>query len=307
MAKPKPLILIVEDDKQIAQMISEQLEASGMLTQVYHRAHNAIRFLSNNFANLLLLDVNLPDQTGFSLVEDLRKANIRVPIIFLTADDSEIYKVKGLEMGGDDYITKPFSFPELIARIHAVLRRAETAFDFHVTKNATITQEPFRFCGATVHPIRMEVVFDDGSVEKLGRKELGILTYLYHNANNVVTRRSLIHAVWGIHADVRSRSLDQYIVKVRSVYAEHGLPMNAYKTIHGVGYVYNIDEEGEEETSVGKRSRSQAAAKKAVRPISAEESRAAPAKKAAKKAAPKKAAAKKAAAKKTAKKAAKKK
>ena len=170
MAKPKPLILIVEDDKQIAQMISEQLEASGMLTQVYHRAHNAIRFLSNNFANLLLLDVNLPDQTGFSLVEDLRKANIRVPIIFLTADDSEIYKVKGLEMGGDDYITKPFSFPELIARIHAVLRRAETAFDYHVTKNATITQDPFRFCGATVHPIRMEVQFDDGAVEKIGRR-----------------------------------------------------------------------------------------------------------------------------------------
>ncbi len=243
MAKPKPLILIVEDDKQIAQMISEQLEASGMQTQVYHRAANVVRFLSNNFANLLLLDVNLPDQTGFALVDDLKRANIRVPIIFLTADDSEIYKVKGLEMGGDDYITKPFSFPELIARIHAVLRRAETAFDFHITKNAALTQDPFLFCGATIHPIRMEIDFGKGNTQKIGRKELGILTYLAQNANTVVTRRSLIHAVWGIHADVRSRSLDQYIVKIRNAYSSQNIQMEAFKTIHGVGYIYNLDDD----------------------------------------------------------------
>lgn len=242
MAKPKPLILIVEDDKQIAQMISEQLESAGMLTQVYHRAANVVRFLTNNFANLLLLDVNLPDQTGFALVEELKRSNIEVPIIFLTADDSEIYKVKGLEMGGDDYITKPFSFPELIARIHAVLRRAETAMDFHITKNATVAQEPYPFCGAMVNPIRMELQFPNGSAEKIGRKELGIITYLAQNPNTVITRRSMIHAVWGIHADVRSRSLDQYIVKIRSAFTDHGASLDAFKTIHGVGYIYNTEE-----------------------------------------------------------------
>ncbi|MCC5840269.1 MAG: response regulator transcription factor [Opitutales bacterium] len=242
MAKPKPLILIVEDDKQIAQMISEQLESAGMLTQVYHRAANVVRFLTNNFANLLLLDVNLPDQTGFALVEELKRSNIEVPIIFLTGDDSEIYKVKGLEMGGDDYITKPFSFPELIARIHAVLRRAETAMDFHITKNATVAQEPYPFCGATVNPIRMELQFPNGASEKIGRKELGIITYLAQNPNTVITRRSMIHAVWGIHADVRSRSLDQYIVKIRSAFTDNGASLDAFKTIHGVGYIYNTEE-----------------------------------------------------------------
>lgn len=242
MAKPKPLILIVEDDKQIAQLISEQLEAAGMLTQVYHRAGNVTRFLQNNFANLLLLDINLPDQTGFSLVEELKRSNIDIPTIFLTADDSEIYKVKGLEMGGDDYITKPFSFPELIARIHAVLRRAETAHDFHITKNASVAQEPFEFCRATIQPIRLEIEFPNGETTKIGRKELGIMTYLAHSPNTVVTRRALIHAVWGIHADIRSRSLDQYIVKIRNAFSSRGLNMDAFKTIHGVGYIYSTED-----------------------------------------------------------------
>lgn len=239
MAKPKPLILIVEDDPELAHLISDQLEASGMLTQVHHRAANVIRYLQSNFANLMLLDVNLPDQSGFALVEKLKAENIEVPVIFLTGNSNETDRVKGLEMGGDDYITKPFSFSELVARINAVLRRAETSHDNRVTKNASISEEPYLFQGAKVHPERMEVAFPDGTVEKIGRKELGILSYLQANPNTVITRRTLIHGVWGIHADVRSRSLDQYIVKVRSLYENHGLNLDAFKTIHGVGYIYN--------------------------------------------------------------------
>lgn len=242
MAKPKPLILIVEDDPELAQLISDQLEASGMLTQVHHRAANVVRYLQSNFANLMLLDVNLPDQSGFALVEKLKSENIDVPVIFLTGNDNETDRVKGLEMGGDDYITKPFSFTELVARIHAVLRRAETSLDHKVTKNASIMEEPFDFQGATVNPERMELNFPNGKSEKIGRKELGILCYLQANPDTVITRRTLIHSVWGIHADVRSRSLDQYIVKVRNLYTKHGLSLDAFKTIHGVGYIYNTRE-----------------------------------------------------------------
>lgn len=241
MAKPKPLILVVEDDKQIAEMIAEQLEAAEMHTQVYHRGNNVLRFLESNFANLLLLDVNLPDQTGFTLIEELKRKDIHVPVIFLTADSSELYKVTGLDLGGDDYITKPFSFPELIARIKAVLRRAETAFDHHVTRNASVSQECFPFCGATVHPLRMEIEFAPGDNHSIGKKELGILTLFVNNHDTVLTRRSLIHAVWGIHANIKSRSLDQYIVKIRSAYALRGLKLDNLKTIHGVGYIFHAN------------------------------------------------------------------
>ncbi|MDV7391988.1 response regulator, partial [Arthrospira platensis SPKY1] len=113
MAKPKPLVLIVEDDRQIAQLVADHLEMSGMMTQVFNRAAGVQKFLTTHFANLMLLDVNLPDQNGFDLVHELRNNNLQVPVIFLTGDDSEVQKVKGFQVGGDDYVTKPFSFPEL--------------------------------------------------------------------------------------------------------------------------------------------------------------------------------------------------
>ncbi|MGA1204716.1 MAG: response regulator transcription factor [Opitutales bacterium] len=243
MAKPKPLILIVEDDPELAHLISDQLESAGMMTQVHHRAENVTRYLQNNFANLMLLDINLPNQSGFGLVDTLKSEGIELPIIFLTGNDSESDRVQGLEMGGDDYITKPFSFSELVARINAVLRRAETAKDWNVTKNARVSEEPFEFQGAQVNPERMELSFPSGESESIGRKELGILAFLNANPDTVITRRTLIHGVWGIHADVRSRSLDQYIVKVRGIFQKHGLNLDAFKTIHGVGYIYNTKPE----------------------------------------------------------------
>lgn len=239
--KPKPLILIVEDEKEVANSISEFLEGHGMYTQIYNSGQNLIRFLERNFANLMLLDVNLPDRTGFSILEEIRRAGHTIPVIFLTANDSENLKVRGLEMGGDDYITKPFSLNELVARIHAVLRRSETAADNHVTNNATVTREPFKFCEAVVNPVRLEVEFPDGEIEKIGRKELGILTFLFDNKGTVLTRRSLIHSVWGVHADIRSRSLDQYIVKIRDLFTRHNCSMESFRTIHGVGYIYDPD------------------------------------------------------------------
>lgn len=239
---PKPLIIVAEDDKDLATLIATQLEVANMQSQVCHEAAHVERFLKNNFANLLLLDVHLPDDTGFNLMDELRKNGVEIPVIFLTGENAEVQKVKALELGGDDYITKPFSFPELIARIHAVLRRAGTSRDTNITQNATITDEAFSFCGAEVNPQRLEVSFPDGETESIGRKELGIFTYLASNPNSVLTRKNLIHSVWGIHADVRSRSLDQYIVKIRDLYKRHDLSLDSFRTVHGVGYIYDTQD-----------------------------------------------------------------
>ena len=238
--QPKPLIVIAEDDNDLATVIATHLELAGMQSQICNEAEHAERYLKSNFANLLLLDVHLPDSTGFALMDDLRKSGIYTPVIFLTGENAELKKVKALEMGGDDYITKPFSYPELIARINAVLRRAETINDSKVTQNATTTDELFSFCGAVVNPQRLEVQFPDGAAESIGRKELGIFSYLAAHPNSVLTRKNLIHSVWGIHADVRSRSLDQYIVKIRDLYKRHDLSLDAFRTVHGVGYIYDI-------------------------------------------------------------------
>jgi DNA-binding response OmpR family regulator len=237
-SESKPLIVIVEDEIPLAKVIATHLEAADMRTQLCHRVEHALRFLQRNFANLVLLDMNLPDHPGIHLLEELKKSDIDVPIIFLTAVNQEPIKIKGLEMGADDYITKPFSYSELIARIKAVLRRTESKQDLNLTRNAKVSDAPFIFHGASVHPQRLEIVFPDGYTEKIGRKELGILLHLHSFTNVVVTRKSLIHSVWGQHADLKSRSLDQYVVKIRELYETHDIEMDHFKTVHGVGYIY---------------------------------------------------------------------
>lgn len=237
-AEPRPLIVVVEDEVELAKLIAYHLESAGMNVQAYNRSAPALRFLQHNFANLVLLDLNLPDASGFDLLKQLKEEDINVPAIFLTGNSVESNKVKALNMGGDDYVTKPFSFNELVARINAVLRRTESKTDFNVTKNVRTTDDPFPFLGATVHPERLEIQFPNGGVHKIGRKELGILAYLNSHIGVVITRKELIHSVWGIHADVRSRSLDQYIVKVRSAFEKNGLTLDAFKTVHGIGYIF---------------------------------------------------------------------
>ncbi|MDB6127549.1 MAG: two component transcriptional regulator, winged helix family [Verrucomicrobia bacterium] len=238
-AEPKPLVVVVEDEAELAKLIAVHLERAGMQTQICNRAAHALSYLKKNFANLVLLDINLPDQSGFQLLDELKAADIAVPTIFLTGNVDEPNKVKGLDMGGDDYITKPFSYAELVARIHAVLRRTESNRDSNVTKNVRLSDEPFEFCGAKVNPVRLEITFPGHPVQKLGRKELGILSYLNAHEGSVITRQALIHSVWGVHADVKSRSLDQYIVKVRELYAAHGLTLDSFRTVHGIGYIFD--------------------------------------------------------------------
>jgi DNA-binding response OmpR family regulator len=237
--EPKPLIVIVEDEAELAQLVAQHLERAGMRTQICNRGAHAAKFLKKNFANLILLDITLPDQSGFALLEELKAADVSVPVIFLTGNIEEMSKIRGLNMGGDDYVTKPFSYAELVARINAVLRRTESKGDHNVTKNVRVNDEPFDFCGARITPVRLEITFPDAKIETIGRKELGILAYLNAHPGQVITRKALIHSVWGVHADVRSRSLDQYIVKVRDLFESHGLDLTAFRTVHGIGYIFD--------------------------------------------------------------------
>ncbi len=238
-SEPKPLVVIVEDEPELAALLAAHLEKAGMNTQICNRAQHALKFLKKNFANLVLLDINLPDQSGLSLLEELKSEDISVPIIFVTGNVDEPARVKGLDIGADDYVTKPFSYTELVARIRAVLRRTESIRDQNVTKNVKVSDEPFSFCGATITPVRLEIAFPDGTIMKIGRKELGILAYLNAHPGQVITRKALIHSVWGIHADVKSRSLDQYIVKVRDLFSAHGLDLSTFRTVHGIGYIFD--------------------------------------------------------------------
>ncbi len=235
----KPLILIVEDDEDIANVTAEHLAEAGMHAQIFNRVDRAEEFLKKSHVNLILLDINLPDADGFALLDSVRSSETSVPVIFLTGTDSESTKVRGLNVGADDYVTKPFSASELVARIRAVLRRTDTRHDLKLTPNLTVSEEPFQFLGSTIDGSRMEIIFPDGDRENLGRKELGILAHLAANQGKIIPRKNMIHAVWGPHANVKSRSLDQYIVKVRDFFKRHGCEDSAFRTVHGIGFIYD--------------------------------------------------------------------
>lgn len=234
----KPLILIVEDDEPLAEITSEHLELAGMHTQIFPRADKAITFLKKNHVNLVLLDITLPGTDGFAVFEEIKKLSEPPPVIFFTGNTAEASKIRGLETGADYYVTKPFSIGELIARIKAVIRRTDTRHDLNVTPNTTVTDEPFYIDKVKIDCQRLEMTFPDGLVDVAGKKEIGILRHFHEHPNVVIPRKNLIHAVWGPHADPKSRSLDQYIVRIRDQFREHGADAACLRTVHGIGFIY---------------------------------------------------------------------
>ena len=260
-AEPKPLILIVEDEVQLADLIAAYLKFAGMRTHICNRGAHAAKFLKEKFANLLLLDINLPDKSGFEVMQEIRAMGTGIPVIFLTGNVEETSKLRGLEMGAEDYITKPFSYAELAARIRTVLRRAEVKADQDVTTNVKLSDAPFNLCGATLKPERLEISFPKSAALKIGRKEMGLLAYLNAHRGRVITRQALIHAVWGVHANVQSRSLDQYILKLRVLFGTHGLNLWPLRSVHGIGYIFDpngVPKEGRASGSMRKAKISQA-------------------------------------------------
>jgi len=237
-SKQKPLVVIIEDDRSLAAAVADQLLTAGLSTQVFHKGATALRFVGESYVHLVLLDPALPDLDGFAVLEEISRLPHPPAVVFLSGQRDGAIAAKALDAGADDFIAKPHHPEELVARIRAVLRRSETAGDSRLTGNAALGTGVFLFNGAEVHPERLELVFPGGRSRKLGRKELGILYHLHANPGVIISRHSLIHAVWGVHADIRSRSLDQYVAKIRDAFQDHGRKLDCLRTIHGIGYWY---------------------------------------------------------------------
>ena len=236
--KQKPLVVIIEDDRSLAASLADQLMNAGLSTQVFHKGATALKFVGESYVHLVLLDPSLPDLDGLAVLDKIRRLSHSPAVIFLSAQREGHHVAQALEAGADDFVGKPHHPDELVARIRAVLRRSETAGDSRLTVNAALGTDVFLFNGAEVHPERLEIIFAGNKKRKLGRKELGILYHLHANPGVIISRHGPIHAVWGVHADIRSRSLDQYIAKIREAYADHGRSLDCLRTIHGIGYWY---------------------------------------------------------------------
>lgn len=226
-----PTIYVVEDDKNIREIESFALKNTGYQVEDFECAKDFYERIGQMLPDLVLLDVMLPDEDGLSIVKRLREtaATKQVPIIMVTAKTTELDKVKGLDIGADDYMTKPFGVMELISRVKALLRRSGTKDNEEkvlVLGNVTLDRE-------------RHTVSVDGTVCELTYKEYELLKLLMLNAGIVTTREVILDRVWGTDFEGESRTLDMHIKTLRQKLREGG---SMIKTVRNVGYIMSATE-----------------------------------------------------------------
>lgn len=217
-------ILLIEDEPGIAEPLVYQLEKAGYSVVWSADGADGIERFSAEGADLVLLDLMLPGMSGEDICREIRKTS-RVPVIMLTAKDDEVDKIVGLEIGADDYVTKPFSTRELIARIKAVLRREHRPDTDGALEGGDIRLDPER-----------REVMVRGRAVHLPKKEFELLEVLMENAGRVMTREALIDAVWGSDYFGDMRTLDVHIKRLRAKCEEDPHDPKHLLTVRGVGY-----------------------------------------------------------------------
>lgn len=221
-------ILVVEDEEHMLMGLRDNLEFEGYEVEIAGDGEEGLsKILKHNF-DLIILDVMLPKISGFDICKKVRQQSIETPIIFLTAKSEEIDKVIGLESGGDDYMTKPFSLRELLARVKAVLRR---------TQNTGSKEDN---CKISIG--RLEVDFEkytalvDGVETKMSAKEYEILHFLWKRKNGTVSRETLLDNIWGFDYQPTNRTIDNFILKLRQKIEDNPNQPSIILTLHGIGY-----------------------------------------------------------------------
>ena len=222
-------VLIVEDERRIARFLQMELEHEGMHTAIEDNGRRAYERIMQENYDLILLDVMLPDMDGFTICRKVRELS-QVPIIMLTAKDDIEDKVQGLDIGADDYITKPFATPELLARMRVVLRRQESQREAREAQEEILSVK-----NLTMYPARHEVKVDDVLVE-LTKKEYDLLEYLLRNKRTVLTRDQILSNVWDYDYMGDTNVVDVYIRYLRQKLDDR-FQEKYIHTMRGVGYV----------------------------------------------------------------------
>jgi two-component system alkaline phosphatase synthesis response regulator PhoP len=236
-------VFIVEDDESIRDIVVYALGRAGFEAAGFETGGGFFEALAFDIPSLVLLDIMLPGDDGLSILQRLRSApaTSKLPVIMLTAKGSEYDKVKGLDMGADDYIAKPFGVMELISRVNAVLRRSGGAGDAGGVPGGA-DGERLEVSGIALDHARREVRVG-GELVKLTLKEYGLLHYLMCNRGLALSRDKLLEVVWGYDFEGESRTVDMHVKTLRRKLGEHG---RAIATVRGVGYKLEIRTNNEE-------------------------------------------------------------
>lgn len=221
-------ILIVEDEPQMANGLRDNLEFEGYTVRIARDGDEALRSATEVVPDLILLDLMLPKRNGLDVCREFRRRGLDTPIIMLTAKSQEADKVVGLEIGADDYVTKPFSVRELLARVHAQLRR---------TASQEAALETYRF-GEMELDFRRHHATRAGRAVTLTAREFELLKYFVRRRGEIIARDELLDKVWGLRAYPLSRTVDNHISKLRQKIERSPAEPEYLITVHGFGYKF---------------------------------------------------------------------
>jgi len=220
-------ILIVEDEPDIVRGLTDALEFESITVVSTGKGRDGVKLMRERAADCVILDLMLPDLNGYQVCEEIRSFNPLVPIIMLTAKGQETDKIRGLEAGADDYVTKPFSVAELLARIKAIFRRLD--------RSAHPADEILTI-GAAVVDVKKHTLTRARKVSQLSFYEVELLKLLYERRQQPVSRDEILDKIWGIEAYPSNRTVDNFVVKLRKKVEDDGKEPQHILTVYGMGY-----------------------------------------------------------------------
>ncbi len=226
-------ILVIEDDPSIARGLTQNLRFEGYSVQHAIDGQTGLEMAVSKPPDLLLLDVMLPRLNGFEVLRELRRLELEVPVIMLTAKAEEIDKIRGLDLGADDYVTKPFALAELLARVRAVLRR-KRRYD---KKNERVT-----FGDAEVDFAAARATFK-GEAVKLTARELELIKLFVEREGQALTREEIVRRVWGYDYEGTDRTLDNFVSRLRQKLEHDPADPKHFLTVRGIGYQFLLEPE----------------------------------------------------------------
>ena len=233
-----PRILVVDDERHLADGIRENLQAEGYEAALAHDGAEGLRRAMQEHFDLILLDVMMPKMDGLRTCEELRRGGLQTPVLFLTVKSDPEDRIRGLEAGGDDYLAKPFHLKELLLRVAAILRRT----DWYSQAKHTLTFGGNQIDFQTYHARAW-----DGTEHALTHKEAMILKVLADHAGTIVPREDILDRVWGYEVFPSTRTIDNFIVRLRKRFERNAEAPAHFHTVRGVGYRFTAQPEAPED------------------------------------------------------------
>jgi len=229
----KPSILLVEDEENLHEALKMNLELEGYEVTSAYDGIQAMKAVQNEYFDLIIMDVMIPEIDGFNVTQNIRLTNTEVPILILSAKDSSEDRVMGLRKGADDYLTKPFNLEELLLRVHKLIRKNKQLQD------KSTVGDTYSFGGPTIDFRGQEAITASGEKLPLSKKEAMLLKLLIENKNEVVPREKILQSVWGYNVYPTTRTIDNFILNFRKYFEEDSRNPKHFHSVRGVGYKYS--------------------------------------------------------------------